>query len=82
MSHFVSGDIYRGFTNERCYELSLRMAFGSLGPYPPGTVKGFTDEEQRQLRARLLRIIDSFRSPLREVRNSAPYPPPGFPMQQ
>lgn len=71
MSHDIATDRYRGYKNGRCYELALHIAFSNFKVYPPGTIKDFTRQEQRQVRAHLERILDSFRSLNSPVRVSS-----------
>lgn len=41
MSHDVAGDVYRGYKNGKCYELSPAITFTNFSVYDPGTVKEF-----------------------------------------
>ncbi len=62
MSHDIAIDLYRGYENGRCYELALQMTFTNFNAYPPGAMKEFTKQEQKQVHAQLEQILDSFRS--------------------
>ena len=62
MSNDIVGDLYRGFTHGRCYELAARVTFTNFAAFPPGTVKEFTLLDQKHVAAQLIRILDSFRA--------------------
>jgi len=62
MSHDLIADLYRGYKNGRCYELSLQITFTNFRVYPPGTIKEFTTRDQKQVHTQLEGILDSFRS--------------------
>lgn len=45
---FLAADAYRNFHQNRCYELDVRVASGSMGAFDPGTVKEFDGEAVSQ----------------------------------
>lgn len=62
MSHDIVGDVYRGFTYGRCYELAVLVTFTNFAAFPPGRVKEFTPLDEKHIIAQLTRILDSFRT--------------------
>lgn len=61
MGHGLSEDSYRTFHSGICFELDTRIATASMGGYPPGTVKEFTQEDQRKVKATLAKVMSSFK---------------------
>ena len=55
-----TGDIYRIFHRQKCYELGIKQAGTSAGAYDPGTIKEFTKQDQEEVYSRLKQALDSF----------------------
>ena len=56
-----TGDIYRAFHNEQCYELGIQAASTSSGAYDPGTFKEFTKRDWEEVQGQLRQPLNSFR---------------------
>jgi hypothetical protein len=61
MGHGLSEDSYRIFHSGLCFELDIRIATASMGGYPPGTIKEFTQEDERRVKAALAKVMSSFK---------------------
>jgi hypothetical protein len=61
MNHHIGTDRYRGYLNGRCYELALNVTSSGFGAYDPGAIKEFTRRDEKHVRAKFTRILDSFR---------------------
>jgi hypothetical protein len=61
MSGGGSGEIYRVFHGNRCYELGVQEANSSTGGYDPGTFKEYTAHDAAKVRASLKQPLNSFR---------------------
>lgn len=60
MSGGQTGDIYRVFHRNKCYELGLQEASASTGSLDPGTFKEFTKQDEADVQARLNQPIRTF----------------------
>ncbi len=60
MSQGVGGDVYRTFHRNKCYQLSIRVAFANSGAFD-GDINEFTKEDADEVRSRLEQARDSFR---------------------
>ncbi|MCX6781002.1 MAG: hypothetical protein NT003_02710 [Candidatus Magasanikbacteria bacterium] len=58
--HRSSGFVYRGFINNKCYELSTRVNTTAFENYEPGMIQKFTDQNEKDVRATLEKIISTF----------------------
>jgi hypothetical protein len=61
MSQGLDGHVYRSFHENKCYQLSIRMAMASSGAFDPGTINEFTKEDWNEVHGRLKQSLDSFR---------------------
>jgi len=61
MSGGESGEIYRVFHGNRCYELGVQEANSSTGGYDPGTFKEYTAQDESKVRASLRQPLKSFK---------------------
>jgi hypothetical protein len=59
-SHYQTGDIYRVFHDQKCYEVGIQEINASAGLYDPGTIKEFTKRDAGEVRALLEQALDSF----------------------
>jgi hypothetical protein len=55
-----TGDIYRVFHAKKCYELGVQEAHTSSGAFDPGTFKEFTQQDSKEVTARLTQALNSF----------------------
>jgi hypothetical protein len=55
-----SGEIYRAFQNDRCYELGIQEVEASTGGLDPGTFQRYTAQDEAEVRATLQQPLDSF----------------------
>jgi hypothetical protein len=60
LGHLDENRFYRTFHNGRCYELSTNITWTSWAAFPPGTVKRFTEKDEKQVFQTLKQILDSF----------------------
>ncbi|HJX83624.1 MAG TPA: hypothetical protein VJ723_04700 [Candidatus Angelobacter sp.] len=60
MSHALATDIYRTFHAGKCYEMDINIMQTSLGVYDPGTVRKFTQRDNRRVRNDLKKVLSSF----------------------
>ncbi len=60
MSHSLATDIYRTFHAGKCYEVDINIMQTSFGVYDPGTVRKFTQRDNRRVHDDLRRILGSF----------------------
>ncbi len=60
MSQGVSGQLYRAFHENKCYQLSIRMANANEGAFD-GDIVEFTKEDLDEVHSRLEQARDSFR---------------------
>lgn len=60
MSGGQSGDIYRVFHRNKCYELGLQEAAMSTGSLDPGTFKEFTKQDEADVQAKLKQPLSTF----------------------
>ncbi|MGA7300584.1 MAG: hypothetical protein WBX10_09775 [Candidatus Sulfotelmatobacter sp.] len=61
MGHGLYEDSYRTFHTGQCFELDIRVATASMGGYPPGAIKEFTQEDERRVKAALAKVMSSFK---------------------
>ncbi len=61
MSHSLATDIYRTFHAGKCYELDINITQTSFGVYDPGTVRKFTQRDNRRVHDDLKKILSSFK---------------------
>jgi hypothetical protein len=61
MSGGESGEIYRVFRGNRCYELGIQEANSSTGGYDPGTFKEYTAHDAAKVQAALHQPLNSFK---------------------
>jgi hypothetical protein len=61
MSQGLDGRVYRSFHENKCYQLSIRMAMASSGAFDPGTINEFTKEDWNEVHGRLKQAQDSFK---------------------
>ena len=61
MSHALDGHVYRNFHENKCYELSIRIATTNAGAYDPGTINEFSKEDWNEVYGRLKQALDSFK---------------------
>jgi hypothetical protein len=59
-SHYQTGDLYRVFHDQKCYEVGIQEINASAGAYDPGTIKEFTKRDAGEVRALLKQALDSF----------------------
>jgi hypothetical protein len=59
-SHYQTGDIYRVFHDQKCYEVGIQEINANAGAYDPGTIKEFTKQDAAEVRAHLKQALDSF----------------------
>ncbi len=56
---YSQGELYRLWTGESCYEFESRQVMTRFENYEPGAVAEFSAEDQRQLEARFLAVLQS-----------------------
>jgi hypothetical protein len=56
-----SGEIYRVFHGDRCYELGIQEVESSTGSYDPGTFEEYTAKDRAEVHAALQQPLDSFK---------------------
>lgn len=61
MSQGVDGQVYRTFRQNKCYQLSIRLAMANSGAFDPGTINKFSKEDENEVRTRLRQCLNSFR---------------------
>jgi hypothetical protein len=59
-SHSQTGDIYRVFHDNKCYELTIQEIKTNPAAYDSGTIKEFTQRDSDEVRARLMQALNSF----------------------
>jgi hypothetical protein len=57
--HYSSGDLYRLFAAERCYEFETRIGQTQIGNYEPGAVRPFTPEDETTVQTAFRALLDS-----------------------
>lgn len=60
MSHSLATDIYRTFHGGKCYEMDINIMQTSFGVYDPGTVRKFTQRDNKRVHDSLRKILGSF----------------------
>jgi len=55
--NLLAADAYRSFHQNRCCELDLRIAFASMGPFDPGTMK---ESDYEAVHRSLKSVLDTF----------------------
>lgn len=61
--HYASGALYRLSYNNVCYEFETRIGMSQYANYPEGTIKKFTDEDQKEVNSQLLNVLESITLP-------------------
>lgn len=61
MSHQSSGENYRAFVNNRCYQISTRINTTTFEVYEAGTIQRFTDAERAMVAQKLQEVVASFK---------------------
>ncbi len=61
MSHQSSGDTFRTFHNNQCFEITTRINTTSFEVYELGTIDRFTDVQKTELKTTLDQVVQSFR---------------------
>lgn len=61
MSQSLVAHVYRTIHENKCYELSIRMAMASSGAFDPGTIKEFTKKDSDEVEGCLRESLKSFR---------------------
>ena len=54
-------DAYRNFHDEKCYSLTLNLAWSNPGGWEPGTIKLFTDKDRSEVYKPLKQALESFK---------------------
>lgn len=60
-SHYLIGQTYRGWQENRCIELKASVTSTNIGVYEPGTIKEFSQADQDALAAEMNAILDTVR---------------------
>jgi len=60
MSHSLATDIHRTFHAGKCYELDINIMQTSFGAYDPGTIRKFTQRDNKRVHDDLRKILGSF----------------------
>jgi hypothetical protein len=63
MSGSESGEVYRVFHNDKCYELGILEADSNQASYDPGTFKEYTAKDAVKVHASLQQALNSFQFP-------------------
>lgn len=56
--HYTTGEIYRLFTSDRCYELTILIGESQFENYPEGDIVEFTSHDRNTLLANMRRILE------------------------
>lgn len=57
--HFTHEELYRLHVGTACYEFRIRVGQAQFANYEPGTVEQFTDEDETELRQKLLGLLEN-----------------------
>jgi hypothetical protein len=57
--HYSSGELYRLFYDNKCYEFQTRIGESQFANYPEGSIKEFTKTSQSAMRLKLREILDA-----------------------
>lgn len=57
--HYATGELYRLFYGNKCYELETRIGETQFANYLPGAIKEFTSADRTSVQKELRRIVDN-----------------------
>jgi hypothetical protein len=58
LGHYATGNLYRIFINDSCYEFETRLGLTQFANYATGTIEEFTQNDQTEMEAKLQRLLE------------------------